>query len=324
MPPRRWHMLGLIFLPAFFCLESCGLKDRAQPDTTSIVVRIGEKGYSKTDLEHFFDSRLNELRDSEAAADVKSALLEAFIEEKLLLQKAEDAKTELDPKSLEEMRSKLQSNGSASDADAKKDRGLDQSVLDTLKVQAYLNKQIFKDLAVSQAECEAYYKERIQDYVRNDVVHVREILVDTIERAQKIQDLLKANHNRNFKELARQYSKAPTALEGGDLGSFQRGELPEALEKAIFPLAPGTISRIVSTQYGYHTFYLEEKIPAHQQKFSEVGDQIQEKLLLVRQREALAKELGKLAGQIKIKVERDKLDFKYTGSKFAPTGGVSQ
>jgi peptidyl-prolyl cis-trans isomerase C len=319
MPPKRWHMFGLIFLPALFCLESCGLKNRAQTETSPVIVWVGEKGYGKTDLDRFFDSRLNELRGMEAADDVKSALLDSFIEEKLMLHRAEEVKIELNSQALEAMRNKL-----GTSADLKKDKELEQNMLETLKIQAYLNERIFKDLSVTQEECEAYYKEHIQDYVRNDVVHVREILVDAIGQARKIQDLLKANHNRNFKELARQYSKAPTAAEGGDLGSFQRGELPEALEKAIFPLAPGTISKIVSTQYGYHTFYLEEKILAHQQKFGEVDAQIQEKLLLVKQREAMAKELEKLAGQIKIRVEREKLDFKYTGTRFASPGGVSQ
>jgi peptidyl-prolyl cis-trans isomerase C len=322
MPPRRWRMLGLIFLPAFFCLESCGLKNRAQTETRPIVVWVGEKGYSKTDLERFFDNRLNELQSTEAADDVKSALLDSFIEEKLMLHRAEELKIELDSQALEAMRNKLAANGGGTNSDLKKDKDLELNMVETLKVQTYLSERIFKSLSVTQEECAAYYKEHIQDYVRNDVVRVREILVDKIEQAEKLQNLLKANHNRNFKELARQYSKAPTAAEGGDLGSFQRGELPEALEKAIFPLAPGTISKIVSTQYGYHTFYLEEKILAHQQKFSEVDEQIQEKLLLVRQREALARELESLAGRIKIKVERDKLDFKYSGTRFASPGGV--
>ncbi len=324
MPPRRRHMLGLIFLPAFFCLESCGLRDRAKTESNPYVVWVGEKGYSKADLERFFDSRLSELRSSEATDDVKSALLDSFIEEKLLLYKAEELKIKPDTKALDSMRNRLSANGGGSSSDLKRDKDLEQSMIESLKVQDYLRNQLFKGLSVTQEECEAYYKEHIQDFVRNDIVKVREILVDTLEQAQKIQDLLRANRNRNFKELARQYSKAPTAAEGGELGSFQRGELPEEFEKAIFPLAPGTLSQIVRTQYGYHIFYLEEKTLAHQQKYSEVEDQIQEKLLLERQREALAKELAALESQIKVQLVREKLDFKYVGTRLASRGGISQ
>lgn len=324
MPPRRWHMLGLIFLPAFFCLESCGLRDRAKTESNPYVVWVGEKGYSKADLVSFFDSRLSELRSSDATDDVKSALLDSFIDEKLLLYKADELKIKPDPQALESMRNRLSASGGGSSSELKLDKGLEQNMIESLKVQDYLRNQVFRGLSVTQEECEAYYKEHIRDYVRNDIVKVREILVDTLEQAQNIQNLLRTNRNRNFEELARQYSKAPTAAEGGELGSFQRGELPEEFEKAIFPLAPGAISQIVRTQYGYHLFHLDEKTLAHQQKYSEVENQIQEKLLLERQREALTKELAALESQIKVQLIRDKLDFKYVGTRRAFRGGVSQ
>lgn len=324
MPPKRRHTLGLIILPALFFLESCVLKDRAQQESNPTLLWVGDRSFRKSDLDRFFDSRLNEFRDAAAGDEAKSALLDSFIEEKLLLRRTAELGIEPDAQTLEGMRSKLAANGGGNPDDLKRDKELEQNILENLKIQAYMYGHLYKNLDVTQQECEAYYKEHIQDFVSNDVVRVREILVDTTEQAQKIQNLLKANRYRNFKELARQYSKAPTAADGGDLGSFQRGELPEELEKAIFPLFPGTISKIVRTQYGYHTFYLEDKTPAHQQKFSEVEDRIHERLMLVRQREALAKELETLAGQVKIQLDSGKLDFKYVGTRAASRGGASK
>ncbi len=324
MPPRRWHVLGLIFLPAFFCLASCSSKDRAQPEKDATLVRVGDKSFSKADLDRFFDSRLNEFRGPGAADEVKSALLDSFLEEKLLLVKSEQMKLEPTPEALESMRDKLSANGGGSRNDLKSDKDLEQNLLQTLKMQEYLRTAVFKGLSVGKDECEAYYKDHLADFVRNDVVHVREILVDSESQARKVQALLKAKRNRNFAELARQYSKAPTAAQGGDLGAFQRGELPEEFEKVIFSLVPGTVSRIVSSQYGYHIFLAEEKIPAHQQKYYEVQGQIQEKLLLERQRAALDKELASLAAEIPIQVDRDRLDFKYVGVRLAARGGKFQ
>jgi len=324
MPLRRWQVPGLIFLPAFFCLESCGLKERARPESnTAVVVRVGKKGYSKADLDRFFDSRLNELRGSVAADEVKSALLDSFIEEKLLLSKAEQLKIEPNPQVLESMRKKLSASGGSS-GDLKLDKDLEQSMAESLRAQEYLHDHVFKGLSVTKEECEAYYKQHLDEFVRNDVVHVREILVDTAEEAMKVRASLKANRNRNFAELARRYSKAPTAADGGDLGTFQRGELPEEFEKVIFPLAPGTVGKPVSTQYGYHIFLVEEKILAHQQKYYEVEGEIHEKLLLARQRAALDGELASLENQIPVQVDREKLDFKYVGARLASGGGKSQ
>jgi parvulin-like peptidyl-prolyl isomerase len=323
MPLRRWQVLGSVFLPAFFCLESCSLKQSARPGGNSaVVVRVGSKSYTKADLDRFFDSRLNEFRNPAGADEVKSTLLDSFIEEKLLLCKAEQLKIEPNLQALDSMRKKLSASGSSSDV--KLDKDLEQSMAESLKAQEYLRDHVFKGLSVTKEECEAYYKQHLDEFVRNDVVHVREILVDTLEEATKVQASLKASWNRDFAELARRYSKAATAAEGGDLGTFQRGELPEEFEKVIFPLAPGTISKPVRSQYGYHIFLVEEKILAHQQKYYEVEGQIHEKLLLERQRAALDGELISLAKEIPVQVDREKLDFRYVGARLTSGGGKSQ
>jgi parvulin-like peptidyl-prolyl isomerase len=323
MPPGRRHVLGLVFLPVILCLTGCDLRERAVPrESTAPIVKVGEQGYTRADLEQFFASRLNEFGGSTSTDEARSALLDSFIEEKLLLQQAAQLKIEPSSQALESMRERIVSSGGGNGTDLKKDVDFERGIVESLKIQAYLHEHLFRKLRVSQEECEAYYKEHLDEFVRNDVVHVREILVDSESQAKKVQALLKANRNRNFQELARIYSKAPTAAEGGDLGTFQRGELPDEFDKVIFPLAPGTVSKIVRTQYGYHIFLVEEKILAHQQKLFEVEDQIREKLLLERQREALAGELASLAQRIPIQVDRERLEFKYTGARLAPRGGT--
>jgi peptidyl-prolyl cis-trans isomerase C len=156
--------------------------------------------------------------------------------------------------------------------------------------------------------------------VSRDVVHVREILVDDLSQAERILSSLKANRNSNFAELARLYSKAATAEDGGDMGRFERGELPEEFEKVVFSLPPGTVSKIVRTKYGYHTFLVEERIRAHQQKLYEVRDQIQEKLLMTRQSGIIEQKLASLETQIPVSIYRERLGFNYVGTRFAPRG----
>ncbi len=322
MPLRPWRMLGLILLPAMLGAENCALRDKAPAKSaTTAVVRVGGKGYTQSDLESFFQSRLNEFRNSAASDGVMSALLDSFIEEKLLLSKAESLKIEANPQVLASMREKLTQSADGNSSGTGNNQDIAQSLMDSLKIQQYLHDYLFKNLAVTKEECEAYYKEHLDEFVSNDVVHVSEILVDSAQQAQKIQAALKAKHNKNFAELARLYSKAPTAADGGDLGSFQRGELPPNFERVIFPLAPGTVSKPISTQYGYHTFKVDEKILAHQQRFYEVESQIHEKLLQERQRVALDKELASLTNQMPVELDRDRLSFQYTGSRLAAHGG---
>jgi parvulin-like peptidyl-prolyl isomerase len=315
--------LGVILLPMLFCLHSCGLKDQLGSEGNAALLQVGEKSFSKDDLTRFFNSRLNEFQDSVDADVTKSALLDTFIEEKLLLRQAEQLRIEPNPQALDSMREELAASGAGSSSELKNNRDLGQSMEESLKIQGYLHDHLFKGLSVAKEECEAYYKEHLSEFVSNDIVHVREILVADEAQADKILASLKENRNKNFSELARIYSKAPAAASGGDMGTFQRGELPEEFDKVIFPLAPGTASRIVRTRYGYHVFLVEEKILAHQQKYYEVEDKIREKLLVERQRAALDKELASLADQVSIQLDRDRLDFKYVGTRLAPRGRKS-
>jgi parvulin-like peptidyl-prolyl isomerase len=64
----------------------------------------------------------------------------------------------------------------------------------------------------------------------------------------------------DFAAVARANSLAPEAPAGGELPPFGRGELPEAFDRA-FELAPGQISPVIESPYGFHIFLLERKIP---------------------------------------------------------------
>jgi parvulin-like peptidyl-prolyl isomerase len=52
--------------------------------------------------------------------------------------------------------------------------------------------------------------------------------------------------------LAKQHSDCPSSRRGGDLGSFGRGQMADAFEKAAFGLEVGATSGIVETPFGYH------------------------------------------------------------------------
>jgi len=56
-----------------------------------------------------------------------------------------------------------------------------------------------------------------------------------------------------FAEAASKYSNdESTAAKSGEMAMFSRGEVVPALEQAIFPTKPGTLTPIVETEYGFH------------------------------------------------------------------------
>lgn len=63
-----------------------------------------------------------------------------------------------------------------------------------------------------------------------------------------------------FESLAQKYSEDITAVQGGDLGYFSRGQLEPSFEEAAFALKPGEVSELVQTQFGYHIIKVEEAL----------------------------------------------------------------
>ncbi len=88
-------------------------------------------------------------------------------------------------------------------------------------------------------------------YVDGFTIRASHILVATEAEAQQV--LAELKKGASFEELAKKYSKdTPSALQGGNLGEFQRGDFVEEFEKVAFGLKPGETSGIVKTALGYH------------------------------------------------------------------------
>ena len=90
------------------------------------------------------------------------------------------------------------------------------------------------------------------------------------------------------------------AKNGGDLGFFGKEQMVKPFADAAFALAPGQISQVVKTRFGYHVIKVEEKRPASKQSFDEVKDRLTGFLGQQKLGEAVRTMLKKLRDQAKI------------------------
>ncbi len=81
-------------------------------------------------------------------------------------------------------------------------------------------------------------------------INAQHILVDQEFEAQDI--LKKLKEGDSFEFLAGEFSNCPSGKEGGNLGTFGKGQMVPAFEKAAFELEVGQVSGPVKTQFGYH------------------------------------------------------------------------
>jgi len=77
---------------------------------------------------------------------------------------------------------------------------------------------------------------------------------EALELAARIKE--QATDSAAFANLAAQYSRAPTAAVGGDLGEVQPGQLDPKLEEALAALQPGETSEPVETEGGVYLMHL--------------------------------------------------------------------
>ena len=134
-------------------------------------------------------------------------------------------------------------------------------------------------VSVTEEELHAYYNGHIDRYRIQNRAHVSHILFKTIgktdaevqETRRKAEDVLKkAKHGGKFEDLAKQFSEDTTKEKGGDLGWIVPGQTVPEFEQSAFSLAPGTISDLVKTQYGFHIIKVLERQTTRTQTFEEM------------------------------------------------------
>jgi len=155
-----------------------------------------------------------------------------------------------------------------------------------LTIEKLFAHHVYSRVAVTEEELRSWYAAHEADFNEAEQVHAAQIVVKGLDEARRLQVQLKAG--RNFADLARRYSLSADGKVGGDLGFFPRGQMPPAFDEVVFKLPVGQVSDVVSTEYGYHLFRVQERKPARKREFSEVRQLVEMKLLEKKRAEAQA------------------------------------
>jgi peptidyl-prolyl cis-trans isomerase C len=249
--------------------------------------------------------------ESSSTSELKMGFLNRLIETSLLLQEADILGLSVSDEELDREISQLKKdypkdtlNETLERIGMKLDEWREER-REKLLIDKLIHREIDSVIHVSDDEIRSYYKSNIKEFQRPLQVHARQIVVATEEEANSLRNrILKGE---DFEELARLHSLSPDSEDGGDLGIFSKGQMPEEFDKIVFRYRSGTLSKVVQSPYGFHLFKVEERFPPRSLDLEEVREEISSRIFRGRQ-EAFFKEwIDSLKKQAKITIYPENL-----------------
>ncbi len=178
---------------------------------------------------------------------------------------------------------------------------------DQLVINYYLNEKVGTRLKVTDEEMRQFYQNHKDDFIAPHRVKASHIQLRSEEEAKQV--LKELNAGGDFAELAKKYSiDLPDALEGGAMGTLEKGKLPPEMEKEVFLLAPGEYSQnIVKTPFGYHILRVDEIITEKHYPYETVKEKVESAVKGEKEAKLFEEMVGELQKDAEIKIYEERL-----------------
>ena len=201
-----------------------------------------------------------------------------------------------------------------------KDDKLDQSE-DYLKVlndyknmtlaNGYRYEVLWKDISTTEEEINEYYEKNKDLYLDPAATKVKEIMVKTEEEAKEV--LKKVKGGADWDSLAKMSLRTHAKNRGGELGYVNEKIYPEIFNYAWNEMKVGEIAgpiHIKQSRYGegYSVIKLLDKKYPYQKKLTEVGSDLQRRLIGEKKQDALGNWVSQQKEKKEVKIFEDILE----------------
>src|SRR5258706_3389862 len=289
------------------------------------IITRGELERSRQALEvELKQQKVPEAKMQEMIKDREADGLKDQIDQLLLIQKAKELTINVDAEITREL-ADIQLQNKLTDPDKFHQWVQEQSGMPFEDMKQQMKNRALKQHVVRQeiggraipkSELLKYYEEHKNDFVRQEQVFLREILISSVgktpeqvEAARKRANdtLARAKKGEKFPELARDTSDAESAKNFGEIGWFKKSDLNPSLQY-LFKEKKGFITDVIKTANGFVIFKLEERHEAGLAPFEEVENEIMERLYIPRMHPKLKEYLTKLREQAFLEIRAGDVD----------------
>lgn len=165
-----------------------------------------------------------------------------------------------------------------------------------------LHQEVMESIEVPDAEISEYlrrHREELEKPERRTVSLIfRRAGPDERERARAELEAARRRWRagEDFATLASEISDSPSRFQGGRLGTVKEGQLPEALDRVLFPLEEGDVSEVVETGAGLALLRSDRVLPAYTMDGEEARRRVERHLRRPRFEEAWSELVEELTG----------------------------
>ena len=181
----------------------------------------------------------------------------------------------------------------------------ENSIKNTVLTNKLIQEHVNSKVSVGEKEMREYF-DKSNEFHKKEQVRALHIMVESEEEIRKIQKEIRLKQ-KTFSSLAKEYSLGPEGVQGGDLGFFEAGQMPEEFDD-VFKLRVNKISNIIRTPYGFHLFKVVGKVQERKMEFEESRSRIKKILLRDLQDKAFQKWFLKLKQNARIDIKYDVLN----------------
>jgi peptidyl-prolyl cis-trans isomerase SurA len=241
---------------------------------------------------------------ADARAGLRTAALGQLIDKKLVDQKIKELNIKVSEEDLRQAIDDIKKQNHLSQEAleaALRSQGMSfdkykEQMREQLERVRLMSQEVRAKIQVGERECREYYETNRARYSGDERFHARHIFFrlkkdapsDEIKQVmlKAMNVLQEARSGKDFVALVKQYSDDPAATtDGGDLGTFKRGEMLPEIEQTVTSMKVGEISDLVTTPAGIHVIKLEERIPGTLKPFEEVKAEIEDYLYRTKSEE---------------------------------------
>jgi peptidyl-prolyl cis-trans isomerase SurA len=238
------------------------------------------------------------LRLQEALRDRQKDILRDQIDQLLLVSKAKDLNISVDADVTKRI-AEIQAQSKIADPDKFHEWVREQSngmtfedfklqLKNQLLTQRVIGQEVQRNILIPETEKKKYYEEHKSEFVREEEVYLRQILISTEgktpeqtamaeKKAKALVD--RARKGEKFGELARDNSDDPeTAKNFGELPPYKRGQLRKEIEEVVFNQKKGYVTDPIRVPNGFIILKIEERFEKGQAPYDDVEEEITSRL----------------------------------------------